>query len=355
MRCFGNALATMGAIMVGTICAALPSTARAQTGGAMADTYFADPDHNAFTAGATIEQTDDGRPRGWDDPLAFDTGHARLADNTLQVENTDGAATMRVRAFVPLDPAWRVLAIGTRIRSEGLQNATGRAGVRLSFQDKDHNDLRGPGDLIDATLKGTYQGWKVKMTSLMVPATAATLVVSVEVSQAAGKVYVQRVIVTPIDPAKEAPPAQVVALHRAIKQNNAAAVRKMIEADHRLLESRNMDYDCGTPLMGTAWTGSADAMLALLNLGADIHTADQNWGWNMVNWACFWCHGQALAVLLEHGATTEARPEELLAIARNGKERHPTISEAQLQSTLDVIGRMPTTTQPAGATTQATQ
>jgi ankyrin repeat protein len=142
---------------------------------------------------------------------------------------------------------------------------------------------------------------------------------------------------------------RVVALHRAIKRNDAAAVRKMIEADHRLLESRNMDSDSGTPLMGSAWTGSADAMLALLNLGADIHTVDQNWGWPIVNWACFWCHGQALAVLIEHGATSEALPEELSGIARNGKERHPTITAADLQSTLDVIERL-STTQPAPAT-----
>src|SRR5439155_10897876 len=128
-------------------------------------------------------------------------------------------------------------------------------------------------------------GWKVKMTSLTVPATAATLVASVEVSQAAGKVYVQRVIVTPIDPAKEPPPAQVVALHRAIKRNDAAAVRKMIEADHRLLESRNMDYDCGTALMGAAWVGNGDVTRTLLDLGADIHTLDQNWGWQPVSWA----------------------------------------------------------------------
>jgi hypothetical protein len=334
------------------VCLFPARSARAQTGGALPDTYFADPEHNVFTAGASIEATADGRPTGWDDPAAFDTGHASIADGTLVVDNADGAANMRVRGFLPLDPAWKVIAVGTRIRSEGLQNATGRAGVRLTFQDKDHNDIRNAGDLIDATLKGIYQGWKVKMASLPVPPSAATLVVSVEVAQTAGKVYVQRVIVTPIDPAKEAPPAQVVALHKAIKRNDAAAVRKMIEADHRLLESRNMDYDCGSPLMGTAWTGSADVALTLLNLGAEIHTTDQNWDWPPINWACFWCHAQALAVLSEHGATTDATAKALRAIAQEGKKRHPNTPDADVQATLDAIGKL-STTQPAAATQAA--
>jgi hypothetical protein len=330
-----------------------PRPLRAQGTGTAPDTYFADPDRNVFAAGRAFEPMADGRPKGWDDPAAFDTGHARIAEeDTLEVDNIDGTSTQGVRAILPLDPAWKELAVGARIRSEGLQNASGRAGVRLSFQDKDRHDIRVAGDLIDATIKGTYQGWKVKMTSLAVPANAATLVISVEVSQAAGKVFVQRVIVTPIDPAKEPPPAQVTALHRAIKRNDSAALRKLIEADPRLLESRNMDYDCGTPLMGAAWTGSADAMLTLLNLGADIHAVDQNWSWPMMNWACFWCHPQALAVLIEHGATTEALPSELIGIAQEGKRRHATITDKELQDTIDVINKLPTTQPAHAATTQ---
>jgi hypothetical protein len=341
------------AILFGGIVLTLAAQAAAQGSGATPDTYFADPARNVFAAGAVLTQTADGRPKGWDDPGAFDTGHARFdADGTLEVDNTDGADTMSLRAFLALDPKWKLLAVGSRIRSKGLQNASNRAGVRLTFQDKDHQEVRGAGDLIDATLKGTYQGWKAKMTSLAVPASAATLVISVEVSKATGKVFVQRVIVAPIDPAAEPPPAAVTALHRAIKRNDAVAVRKMIEADPRLLESRNMDYDCGTPLMGTAWTGSADAMLTLLNLGADMHAVDQNWSWPMVNWACFWCHSQALAVLTEHGATTEALPSELVGIAQEGKRRHATITDKELQDTIDVINKIPTTQPAPLATTQ---
>src|SRR5579862_2062312 len=90
---------------------ALPRPLRAQGAGTPTDTYFADPDRNVFAAGRAFEPLADGRPKGWDDPAAFDTGHARIAEeDTLEVDNIDGTSNQSVRAFLPLDPTWKELA-----------------------------------------------------------------------------------------------------------------------------------------------------------------------------------------------------------------------------------------------------
>jgi len=306
-------------------------------------TFYADPRQNLFPAGAF---SDAKKPdaKYWTDLAAFDAGDVKVQGEFLVLQNADAGKTVQVQAVLPLDPEYRWIAASAVVVARNVvlspDAADDAAAVSLTFLDK-NKQLLEPFATFSPLLKGKYTGQKARMASAAIPDNAAFVAITPRLDHVTGTLAVARIVITIPDPDKNADPEKVVALHKYIKAGNLEAVKRLVAPDKNMLESRNMDYDVGTPLIGAAWEGKADIAQFLLDAGADPLATDQNYQTTATYWAAYWGRPAVLKILLP---LTKDDPKELVQAVTVGRSRnHKNTPDSDFQACLDLLNNIPTT------------
>jgi RNA polymerase sigma factor (sigma-70 family) len=264
-------------------------------------TYCAYVARNVFAGGDFRQVAAGGRPANWRNLTAFDEGLASMtAQHRLQLTSRDPTRQVEVSAALDLNPAWKKLAVRSLLRVVGVRRSAGSsaAGVAFYFLDANQKPV-GTGLLLPPWATApTY--FKMRLGTLVVPENAASLVVSVRLVNCAGKIEVSDIVVMPVDEKIDPDPQAVVELHEAISTGNVDQAIKMIVADKRLLESRNMDWNCGTPLLGAVETNHPQLIPPLLKLGADCTAETLPFGPRAVDLAVWYGRPSCLEMLWPH-------------------------------------------------------
>jgi RNA polymerase sigma factor (sigma-70 family) len=290
-----------------------------------AATYCADRARTVFPAGLFPDVDPAGHPRGWADVSAFGNGKATLLNGDVKaigMTNDDPSQNVAVRAVLPLRRDWKTLAVASRVFRH---NVTGqRAGVGFAFLD-DTGDQVSQGVFLSFVTR-SFNNARPLMATLAVPRRATALMISVEMFHATGDLVASDILVMPVDPARDPDPARVVALHRAIRDGDAQKVADLVQQDRRLLESHNMDFNGGTPVVGAAWQDQADVIQTLAGLGADLDAPSldagsfsSKAGQTATEWACWYGSSHALAVLMK---LTNDDPVPLIQAVQIGRQAH---------------------------------
>ena len=119
-------------------------------------------------------------------------------------------------------------------------------------------------------------------------------------------------------------------------RNAAATVRQLIEEGH---EVDGRDARGATPLMAAARTGAVEAMIALLDAGADPNARDGFNHWTPLMHAIHKQQAGAVRLLLERGADPNARTESVTALIMAAADRDATIVKLLLAHGADAYAR----------------
>jgi len=119
-------------------------------------------------------------------------------------------------------------------------------------------------------------------------------------------------------------------------RNAAATVRQLIEAGH---DVDGRDARGATPLMAAARTGAVEAMIALLDAGADPDARDGFNHWTPLLHAIHKRQAGAVGLLLERGADPNARTESLPPLIMAAADRDATIVRLLLAHGADARAR----------------
>jgi len=316
-------------------------------------TYFANMSRNVFPQGILTSTKENTIPDGWSaspDPFALGVAAYDPKRKLIRITSPDFGKKIELRTSLPLKPEWHTIMVRATLANRQLELGDpdkAAAGVFFCPVDKNNNQL-GPAAYIFFKV-GQGDWFKVRMTTLTVPPEAVSLNVLIRFSDGKGFLGIQRIGVIPFDEKLDPDPAQVVAMQTAVKNNDVQAITDLATADKRLLEGRNMNWDCGSPLIGAAWTGHLEAVQTLLNLGADIHALDDNGDdnggyWTACTTAAYQGRPDCFKFLFDRAPE---KTEYLIPIIRDGMHLH-TNPAANYQDCLDYIAQKfpATTTQP---------
>jgi len=311
------------------ITAALPETpeiivATGGIGGIPHDSthWNADPADHIFKIGTFKKADERGRPVGWTDLSAFDSGYADLDTErrgtlTLTAPMSKSEVAIRTTLDLPRGAehvTFMVRLRGPTIKRDDKPGAGG--GVLFSLIDsegKSRDVVR-----IDPSYSG-YRNWLTQLYTARIRPDDRRLRISVILKDAEGRLDVHEIFVVPSTAEGEATVEQSRALAAAIHSDDADAVARLIEQDPRLLEMRTGDDDNGTPLIRAAWSNSTNVVSKLIELGADIEARDYNWRNTALRWCCWWGDDQVGEILLRAGAQTRGASQ----LAQNAKKGNP--------------------------------
>jgi len=119
-------------------------------------------------------------------------------------------------------------------------------------------------------------------------------------------------------------------------RNAAATVRQLIEEGH---EVDGRDARGATPLMAAARTGAVEAMIALLDAGADPNARDGFNHWTPLMHAIHKQQAGAVRLLLERGADPNARTESVTPLIMAAADRDAAIVKLLLAHGADAYAR----------------
>jgi len=119
-------------------------------------------------------------------------------------------------------------------------------------------------------------------------------------------------------------------------RNAAATVRQLIEGGH---EVDGRDARGATPLMAAARTGAVEAMIALLDAGADPNARDGFNHWTPLMHAIHKQQAGAVRLLLERAADPNARTESVTPLIMAAADRDAAIVKLLLAHGADAYAR----------------
>ncbi|EME42706.1 hypothetical protein DOTSEDRAFT_175966 [Dothistroma septosporum NZE10] len=97
-------------------------------------------------------------------------------------------------------------------------------------------------------------------------------------------------------------------LSRAARNGETARVQRLVQSNaaSRYIDIDAPDSDGSPPLLYASCFGYKDAVVTLLNAGAEVDSQDRN-QWTALMWAISNGHKDIAKILLDHGASTEAK------------------------------------------------
>jgi uncharacterized protein len=119
-------------------------------------------------------------------------------------------------------------------------------------------------------------------------------------------------------------------------RNAAGTLKDLLAQGHRPDERDRAGL---TALMWAARAGAVDAMVALLEAGADPNARDDRYQWTPLVHAIHTHHAEAVRVLLEYGADPNARTESFTPLMMAAIERDATFVKLLLEHGADPRAR----------------
>lgn len=195
----------------------------------------ADPSQNVLSGG-TFEDSPNGRPTGWTSADEKWTGIRIAGDETRYARLTGRAgAEPRLTASMPIDPAWKWVTLGARMRAPDIQ-LPAKAGEMavpvptVKFVILDTTGKERPAASLSPILEGGYRDWHAPwvVAELKPGDKELRMVISMPL---VGAFDVDDVMVIPFDPKDELDPKQIDEIQAAVSAGDAEKVKQLVAKD----------------------------------------------------------------------------------------------------------------------------